>query len=128
MKRTEPESRAQEHEGLGELGKWGILDVKEVREQSEHKILEIDQELEVGSESYNPPSSNYLKRKVEVEEETAFAERKLRRFEARSRIVEAENNDKFPTIRASYLELISSLLTKKSRHYQSAFLMELENN
>ena len=91
------------------------------------KMVEIDRELEIESQGTNLTSTNYLKRKAEVEEETESAERKIRRYEARSRIVEAAKTTNFPSIRASYLELMLTLLTKTSRNHQSAFVKELES-
>lgn len=85
------------------------------RELAEEKITEADQK-------------KYLKTKAELEEETETAERKIRRYEARSRIVEAAKTTNPASMRASYLELMMSHLSKTSRINQGAFILDLKQN
>lgn len=60
------------------------------------KINEIDNEM--ADETTEAEKKKYLKRKADLEEETETAERKIRRYEARSRIVNAAKMRKAPTL------------------------------
>ena len=90
-------------------------------------IDEIDREL-AEEKSTEADQKKYLKRKVELEEETETAERKIRRYEARSRIVEAAKTTNPASMRASYLELMMSHLSKTSRTNQGVFILDLKQN
>ncbi len=65
------------------------------------------------------------KETMSKEEKTNSAFRKIQRYEARARIVEAAKITNPESIRASYLELMLSLLSKTSRTNQADFVRDL---
>lgn len=118
---------------MDSLASWSSAEYWSLRQQkgeAELELNDIQNEIEEGhgdSQSAKTSNVNYLKRKAELKEETKSAKRKCRRYEARERILEAAKTTDIISVRASYLELVITLLTKTSRSNQSSFVQELSS-
>ena len=109
------------------LASWESADYWTYRKQESEAsmtIIEIDQEI--AKDTTGTDDNPFLKRKAELEDETEAAERKIRRYRARSQFVEAAKTINPVSMRASYLELMMSLLSKTSRSSQSSFMLDLK--
>ena len=108
------------------LASWDSAQYWYYRKQSSQASLVITEvENEIEKQKTGSEAQDYQKRKREFEEESESADRKIRRYNARARIVEAAKTTNPTSIRASFLELMLSVLSKTSRANQSNFTRDL---
>lgn len=129
QKKEAEKTRREAQKSTETLASWESVEYWDCRKRASDASLvinEIDREVaeEKGEEGGR---INYLQRKVEFEEESETAARKIRRYKARERIMEAATTKNSASMRASYLELMMSLLSKISRANQDAFVIDLKN-
>ena len=100
------ETRKAAKRSTDSLASWDSAQYWQYRKlesQASLTINEVDNEIE--KENTGSEAQTYRKRKRELEEETESACRKITRYEARARIIEAAKTTNPASIRASFLEL-----------------------
>jgi hypothetical protein len=112
------------------LASWDSAEYWSIRNkegEAKLKLNEIQKEIAVESESgfTGLEKRRYLERKAELHDANKSAIRKMRRYEARERIIAAAKTSNPVTARASYIELMMTLLTRTSRTDQSHFIRAL---
>lgn len=120
-------TRREAQRSTNSVASWESADYWTYRkEEAEASLIINDIDCEIAKETTGTDDTKYLKRKAELEEEREAAERKIRRYKARAQIVQAAKTNNPVSMRASYLELVMSLLSKTSRKSQGSFIRDLK--
>ncbi len=126
-RRNEAERAQKEAQKISDtLTSWESAQYWTFRKQKAEASFTVNEiDREIAEKSTKTDQRKYLKRTAELQEEKKeITEKKIRRYEARSRIIEAAKIINPIFMRASYLELMMSLLSMTSRSSQGAFIYD----
>ncbi|MCJ1466017.1 hypothetical protein MMC07_004636 [Pseudocyphellaria aurata] len=102
-------TRKAAHRSTDSLASWESGEYWAFRKQEAEASLTINEiDSELAEDSTEAEQRKFLKRKARLEEETETAARTIRRYEARSRVIETAKTTNPVSMRVSYLELMTS--------------------